>query len=163
MRLTPLWPEQWRVTGQGQLGGVANFSPAMVLAGLVPPDPNGGIRILLVDEKGIGHPGSLTFSGDSAVAKPPCVNHPGMQRCEQVAKITAKADATTLFVQLNVSTRFMRNKTDRKHFLDKLDPNDNTSRTEKPTEWVEELLDVSLSLKRETDAAGPAAGKVSRP
>ena len=100
-----IWPEQWRVTGQGQLGGVANLSPAMVQAGLVPSDPNGGIRLLLVNEKGIGYPGSLTLSADTAVARPPCVNQPGMQRCDQVAKITAKADATTLFMQLSVRVR----------------------------------------------------------
>jgi hypothetical protein len=159
-----VWPEQWRVTGQAQIGGVANLSPAMILAGLVSSDPDSGIRILLVDEKGIGYPGAPALSGDTAIVRPPCVNHPGMQRCEQVARLAAKADASTLFMQLSVKVRFMRNKSDRKRFLERVDPDDPLSPMEKSMESVEEILDVSLSLKPlplEDTRAAP--GQVSRP
>ena len=158
------WPEMWRATGKAQLGGVANLKPSMALAGITPSLTPDGISFLLVDAKGLAHPGSLTLSGDSAGAKPPCVNLPGMLRCSQKFTITAKADANTLFMQLSVTVRFNRSKTDRKQFLDDIDPDPVVVRYERSTEWVDELLDVSFALKRvPRDDPKPASGQVSRP
>jgi hypothetical protein len=157
-----VWPEAWSATGKAQLGGVPSLTPAMVLAGLTPPITPSEIRFLLVDDKGIVHPGSLTVNGDSAGAKPPCVNLSVLQ-CAQIFKISAKADTDTLFVELRVSMRFRRDKADRKPVLDNL-PGFLPPLMERPSEFVDELLHISLALKRPPqDDLGPASGKIARP
>ena len=84
------WPDMWNLqTGRASLGAVSDLTPAMVLAGVNPADES--IRFLLVDKRGLGHPGSLVLKGESAMAKVPCVNLPGVLRCEQMLQITARA------------------------------------------------------------------------
>jgi hypothetical protein len=144
-----IWLEEWRVTGKAQLGGASDLTPAMVLTGLTPSTVPGGIRVLLVDKRGLGHPGALTLKGDAATVKLPCVNLPGVQTCDQRFTVTAKADASTIFVNLNTRVRFLRSKMDRKLFLGET----SEGRMEKQTEWVEEILDVSFALHREPEAA----------
>jgi hypothetical protein len=162
--ISMVWPEKWRATGKAQLGGVPNLAPAMILAGLAPSITPDGISFLLVDDKGLAHPGSLVLSGDSASARPPCVNLPGVLRCSQKFTITARTDADRLFMQLSIGVRFNRQKTDRKQFLDDVDPDPVVVRYERPTEWVDELLDVSFALKRlPREDARPASGHASRP
>ncbi|MEJ0098936.1 MAG: hypothetical protein WDO12_04015 [Pseudomonadota bacterium] len=152
-----VWPETWRATGKVQLGGIPDLTPAMIMGGLT-PSIAGGIRFLLVNDKGLAYPGSLILSGDSATAKPPCVDLPGTQHCDERLRVTAKADGNVLFVQFSVTTRFLRSKMDRKQSLDLVkDSMGNKDRFERSTEWVDELLDVSLSLRRETPAT-PAQG-----
>jgi len=150
-----IWPEMWRSTGKAQLGGVSDMSPAVILAGLAPT--SGGIRVLLVDHKGLAHPGSTTLSGDSANSSPPCVNTPGVQRCKQTVKLTAKPGAAHMYLVISTGVYFRRDKTDRKQFLEKVEPNNPYSPMENSMEWVEEDLDVSFSLQRESQAADGAA------
>jgi len=150
-----VWPEMWRSTGKAQLGGVTDMSPAVILAGLAPSI--GGIRLLLVDHKGLAHPASIALHGDAASTSPACVNSPGVQRCKQTITLTAKADGRTPYLVISTSVYYLRDKTDRKMFLEKVDPSDPASPTERPTEWVEERLDVSFSLRREAQGTGSAA------
>jgi hypothetical protein len=157
-----VWPEVWSATGKAQLGGIPSLTPAMVLAGLTPPLMPAEISFLLVDDKGIVHPGSLTVNGDSAGAKPPCVNLSVLQ-CAQIFKISAKADTDTLFMELRVSMRFRRDKADRKPVLDNL-PGFLPPLMERPSEFVDELLHVTLALKRlPRDDPKPASSQVLRP
>jgi hypothetical protein len=101
----------------------------------------------MVDKRGLGHPGSLVLKGESAAAKVPCVDLPGVLRCEQKFQITAKADSRNIFVVLGTSLRYQRSKLDRKQFLDHIGGDQGP--LEKSREWLEELLDVSFSLRRE--------------
>jgi hypothetical protein len=166
-----VWPETWRITGKAQLGGVSDLTPAMVLAGFSPTTAATGIRVLLVDKRGLGHPGALLMNGNSAGARPACVNKPGMMGCDQRFTITAKADAKTIFVNLTTNVRFSRSKLDRKRFLEKVpdSPGLQTQgqsnrqpagggegRTEKSTEWVTETLDVAFVLRLDQTAADAA-------
>ncbi len=144
-----VWPEVWRSNGKAQMGGVSDMTPAMVLAGLTPSTAPGGIRVLLVDKRGLGHPGALTVNGDAATTKLPCVNLPGSQTCEQRFTVTAKADASAIFVTLSTRVRILRSKMERKMFLGE----SSEGRTEKPTEWVEEILDVSFAVRRASEDA----------
>ncbi len=144
--------------GKTQLGGVSDMTPAAILGGITPSIP-GEIRFLLVNDKGLAYPGSLSLRGNSATATFPCANMPGTQRCEQRFTITAAADARTLFVQLSLDVRFMRSKLERKLSLDRVtDSRGNKDRYEKPNEWVDEELEVSFSLRRDAAATPPAQG-----
>ncbi len=157
-----VWPETWSATGKAQLGGVSNLTPAGALVGLTPTHMPDGITFLLVDDKGLPHPGSLTLRGESAGAKPPCVNLAALQ-CAQVFKISAKADSDTLFMELRISTRFRRDKSDRKPVLDYV-PNVSPRRFEKPSEFVDELLHISFTLKRlPPDDSKPVSAQIARP
>lgn len=163
------WPEQWRDNGKLPLGGVSDMTPALVLAGLAPTTSPDGIRFLLVDRRGLAHPGTLLLSGDTATVKPACVNLPGTQRCEQVFHITAKAGADLLHAELSFTVRYEREKRDRKKCLGylrirkdpcrkPLTPDElRDARTEKPREWVEETLSLSFALRRESLPAGGQA------
>lgn len=148
------WPEMWRNNGKAQLGGVSDMSPAMILAGFTPSTDPAAVRILLVDKRGLAHPGALTLkNAETATASLPCVNLPGSQTCEQRLTISAKASATLVSVTLSTRVRFLRSKLDRKMFLDNIG-----DRREKATEWVEELLDVSFTLRPESrDTQSPEA------
>jgi hypothetical protein len=141
-----IWPEMWRENGKAQLGGVSDLTPAMTLAGFVTTTA-GGIRVLLVNDRGLAHPGALTLKGSTAGARPPCVNLPGMTYCEQKFRVEAKSDAKNIFVSLSTETRFIRSKLDRKLDLDA---------GERSTESAEERIDVSFALRREPDSQGAA-------
>lgn len=155
-----LWPEMWdALTGRASLGAVSDLTPAMVLAG-VNPD-NQAIRFLMVDKRGLGHPGELVLKGESASAKVACVNIPGVLRCEQKFQITAKADAHNRFVVLSTAVRYQRSKLDRKQFLDHIGGDDGP--IEKSREWLDELLEVSFSLRPEEPAGGAAPAAPSAP
>jgi hypothetical protein len=163
------WPEQWRDNGKLPLGGASDMTPALVLAGLTPSTSPDGIRYLLVDKRGLAHPGALVVSGDTATVKPVCVNLPGTQRCEQVFRITAKAGADVLHAELSFTARYERDKRDRKKCLGyvkvkkdpcrkPLTPDElRDARTERPREWVEETLSVSFAMHREADAVAKPA------
>jgi hypothetical protein len=151
------WPEQWRFTGKAQLGGVSDMTPANILVGLAPSTAPDSVRFLLIDKRGLAHPGSLVLSGDSATAKVPCVDMPGMQRCDQLLRVTAKADGT-MHAELSVTVRFQRSKLDRKRFLEQVPTRSGEKgRTERAQEWVEESLSVSFALPREPRPVAPAA------
>lgn len=152
-----VWPQVWRGTGKAQLGGVSDLNPAMILAGVAPA--SGGIRFLLVDQKGLAHPGSSTLRGDTAATSPACVNMPGMQNCKQTVRLTARADGRSPQLVISTSMRFNRSKTDRKPFLERVDPNDPLSPMERPSEWVEEMLDISFSLRRVAQDSADKADK----
>ncbi len=152
-----LWPEMWDAfTGRASLGAVSDLTPGMVLAGINPDTQ--AIRFLLVDKRGLGHPGSLVLKGEAATAKVPCVDLPGVLRCEQKFQITAKAESRNIFVVLSTSLRYQRSKMDRKQFLDHIGGDDGP--LEKSREWLDELLDVSFSLRRE---ARPEEGSAAAP
>jgi hypothetical protein len=141
-----LWPDMSDIlTGRASLGAISDLSPAMVLAG-VNPD-NQAIRFLMVDKRGLGHPGSLVLKGEAATAKVSCVDIPGVLRCEQKLQVMAKADSQNKFVVLSTQVRYQRSKLDRKPFLDHIGGDDGPM--EKPREWLDEQLDVSFSLRRE--------------
>lgn len=148
-----IWPEMWReATGKAQLGGVSDLTPAMVLAGFVTTTA-GGIRVLLVNDKGLAHPGALILRGSTASARPPCVNMPGMSYCEQRFRIEAKPDAKNLYVTLGTETRFIRSKLERKQSLDA---------GERSTEQAEERIEVSFALRPEAGSADAAQTTPSR-
>ena len=152
-----LWPEMWdALTGRASLGAVSDLTPGMVLAG-VNPDTQ-AIRFLLVDKRGLGHPGSLVLKSESATAKVPCVDLPGMLRCEQKFQITARADSRPIQVVLSTALRYQRSKMDRKQFLDHIGGDEGP--LEKSREWLDELLEVSFSLRREER---PEEGAVAAP
>jgi len=169
--LNVVWPETWRVTGKAQLGGASDLTPAMVLAGFMPATAPEGIKILLVDKRGLGHPGALVLKGNTASASPPCVNMPGLQGCEQRVTVTAKADGAAVYVNLTTNIRFTRSKLDRKLFLYKVPEPERSGqvrppgapraqseatpewRPEKSSEFVTETLDVAFVLKLEPPAA----------
>jgi hypothetical protein len=141
-----IWPEMWRENGKAQLGGVSDLTPAMTLAGFVTTTA-GGIRVLLVNDRGLAHPGALILKGSTASAKPPCVNLPGMTYCEQKFRVEARPGAKNIFVSLSTETRFIRSKLDRKLYLDP---------GERSTESAEERIDVSFALRREPGGQGAA-------
>jgi hypothetical protein len=155
------WPEQWRDNGKVPLGGVSDMTPAMVLAGITPSTAPGGIRYLLVDKRGLAHPGALTLEGNTATVKPVCVNLPGTERCDQVFRITMKPGSDIINAQLSFTARYERDKRDRKKCLGylkiKKDPCRKAltpdelrdARPEKGREWVEETLSVSFAMHRE--------------
>jgi hypothetical protein len=141
-----LWPEMWdALTGRASLGAVSDMSPAMVLAGINPQDQ--AIRFLLVDKRGLGHPGSLVLKGETATAKVSCVNMPGVLRCEQKFTITARVESNLIFVTMSTALRYQRSKLDRKQFLDRIGGDEGS--LEKPREWLDELLEVSFSLRKD--------------
>jgi hypothetical protein len=149
-----LWPEMWdALTGRASLGAVSDLSPAMVLTGVNPATQ--AVRFLMVDKRGLAHPGSLVLNGDAATAQLPCVDLPGVLRCEQKFTITAKADAHTIFVVLSTSVRYQRSKLDRKQFLDHIGGDNGP--LERSREWLDEILDVSFSMRREEQSAGQPA------
>jgi hypothetical protein len=120
------------------------------------------IRFLLVDKRGLGHPSSLVLKGERAVAKVPCVNMPGVQTCTQKFTLEARATRNLIFVTLSVEVRYLRRKLDRKTALDRPDgsgseekPIPGTRAVERSHEWLEELLEVSFSVKRENAPAEP--------
>jgi hypothetical protein len=150
------WPEMWNIqTGRASFGAVSDLTPAMVLAGVNPADQS--IRFLLVDKRGLGHPSSLVLKGERVVAKVPCVNMPGVQTCDQKFTLEAKATRNLIFVTLSSELRYLRRKLDRKTALDipdaSGDPPLNGRAVERSNEWIEELLEVSFSVKREDSAA----------
>jgi hypothetical protein len=155
------WPEQWRDNGKVPLGGVSDMTPAMILAGVTPSTAPHGIRYLLVDKRGLAHPGALTLEGNTATVKPVCVNLPGTERCEQVFRITMKPGSGTYDAQLSFTARYERDKSERKKCLGylkirkdpcrkALTPDElRDARPEKGREWVEETLSVSFAMHRE--------------
>jgi hypothetical protein len=154
-----LWPEMWdALTGRASLGAVSDLSPAMVLAGVNPDDQS--IRFLMVDKRGLGHPGSLVLKGEAATAKVDCVDIPGVLRCHQKLRIEARADSQLKFVVLSTEVRYQRSKLDRKQFLDHIGGDDGP--IEKSREWLDELLEVTFSLRREErpEPGGQAAPDV---
>jgi hypothetical protein len=152
-----LWSEQWRFTGKAQLGGVSDLAPANILVGLAPSTAPGTMKFLLIDKRGLAHPGSLALSGDSASAKIGCVDMPGVQRCDQLLRLTAKPDGS-IHAELSVTVRFQRSKLDRKRFLEEVPTRSGApGKTERAQEWVEETLSVSFALRREPRPEAPAA------
>jgi len=158
------WPEQWRFTGKAQLGGVSDLVPGMVLGGIAFSTLPGGIRFLLVDKRGLAHPGSLALKGDSMIAKPPCVNLPGMERCENLFRITAPAGSNVIYADLSFMTRYVRSKLERKLCLGNLQIGTSdpcryppteivTTPQEVSTEWVEESYSLSFAMRRESQAS----------
>lgn len=151
------WPEQWRYTGKAQLGGVSDMTPANILLGLAPAVAPDGVRFLLIDKRGLAHPGSLVVAGDSATAKVACVDMPGVQRCDQLLRVTARPDGA-VHAELSVTVRFQRSKLERKRFLEQVPTRSGApGKTERPQEWVEESLSVSFALRREPRPETPAA------
>lgn len=145
-----VWPEVWNeMTGKASLGGVSDLTPAMVLAG-VDPD-RGKLRFLMVTKRGFGYPGWSELSGNSAVTRPSCVDLPGVQTCEQKVQITAPADARLMQVVVSTKVRFLRYKKDR-------DPSIVVGPGVPPYEWLDELLEVSFSVKRDETSRVPDAG-----
>ena len=152
------WQEQWRDSLKDQLGGVPDLTPGMLLAGLLPSQGPGKMRVLEVDQRGLAHPGSVDLHGFTAIARPECVNMPGTQQCTQIFKITAKPDSKLIFVTFGITVRAVRSKLARKRSLDSLPD----GRIERGTELYEERLTVSFSLRRESapkDAPGAPAAK----
>lgn len=150
------WPDMSNIlTGRASLGAVSDLTPAMVLAGVNPADES--IRFLLVDKRGLGHPSSLVLKGERAVAEVPCVNLPGVLTCNQKFTIEARATSNLIFVTLSAEVRYLRNKLDRKVQLDRpfasadseLLMMDGKRSVERGYEWLEELLEVSFSVKRD--------------
>ncbi len=141
-----VWPEVWNMmTGKAGLGGVPDMTPAMVLAGIDPDVEK--LRFLMVSSRGFGYPGRAELNGNSAITRPSCVDLPGVQRCEQKVQVTAGTDGRAFQVVVSTKARYMRNKKDR-------DPNDDSR---PPFEWVDELLEVSFSVKHDQSTASPAA------
>jgi hypothetical protein len=112
--------------------GASNLRPGMILAGIAPSSP-GTIRLLVVDDKGLAHPGTLRISGDAAIAAAPCVNEPGKLTCEQKFRIEARPEARIVFVTFGVRTTFLGPIPGGKRSIVR----------------VEELLEISLALRRE--------------
>lgn len=141
-----LWPQMWdTLTGRASLGAVSDLSPAMLLGGVNPDDQS--VRFLMVDKRGLGHPGALVLKGNTASAKVECVDLPGVLRCNQKLAIEAREDSDLIFVTLSTQVRYQRSKMDRKQFLDRIGGDDGP--LEKPREWLDELLEVSFSMRRE--------------
>jgi len=144
-----VWPEVWNeMTGKASLGGVSDLTPAMVLAGMDPD--KGKLRFLMVTRRGFGYPGWSELSGNSAITKPPCVDLPGVQTCEQKVQITAPADAHLMQVVVSTKVRFLRYKKDR-------DPSIQLGPGILPYEWLDELLEVAFSVKRDASSPPPDA------
>jgi hypothetical protein len=144
--LNVFWQEQWRNSLKEQLGGVPELTPGMLLAGVAPSAAPGTIRMLEVDQRGLAHPGAVELHGTIAIAKPPCVNMPGTQTCEQTLRVTAKPDSKLIFVTFSTTVRAYRSKLERKARLDDIG---NPPRPERSTEFYEERIVVSFSLRRE--------------
>jgi hypothetical protein len=150
-----VWPEVWNeMTGKASLGGVSDLTPAMVLAG-ADSDP-ARLRFLMVTRRGFGYPGRAELSGDSAITRPSCVDLPGVQRCEQKVQVTAGADGRAFQVVVSTRARYLRNKKDRDPFIT-LGPGI------LPFEWVDELLEVSFSVKRDASAGSSDARSAAAP
>jgi hypothetical protein len=155
------WPDMWNFkTGRASVGAVSDLTPAMVLAGVNPADES--IRFLLVDKRGLGHPSSLVLKGERAVAKVPCVNLPGVQTCNQKFTLEARATSNLIFVTMSVEVRYLRSKLDRKLGLDPPlesgtaeNPVPGRRQVERSNEWLEELLEVSFSVKRDNSPPEP--------
>lgn len=128
------WEDVWGDAVRSGLGGMSDLKPAMILAGLAPA--TGGIRFLEVDDKGLAHPGQVTLEGSSAILKPPCVNTPGVWNCEIVIKVEAGPDARILFAQVTNRLLFQRAEVGQR-------------------ENVEQILTLSLSMRREQQEAAP--------
>jgi hypothetical protein len=165
------WHDMWNMqTGRASLGAVSDLTPAMVLAG-VNPD-NQAIRFLTVDKRGLGPPGSLVLKGEAATAKVSCVNLPGLQRCQQKLRIEARADARNKYVVLSSEVRYIRSKLDRKQSLGRIGCSEEdiecVNPFERSMEWLDELLEVSFSLRpeerpEEAGHAAPAAATADAP
>lgn len=147
-----IWPEVWNeMTGKASLGGVPDLTPAMVLAG-ADSDP-ARLRFLMVTRRGFGYPGRAELSGNSAITRPSCVDLPGVQRCEQKVQVTAGDDGRAFQVVVSTKARYMRNKKDRDPFI-QLRPGQPSH------EWVDELLEVSFSVKRDESTDAPVAASL---
>jgi hypothetical protein len=166
------WPEQWNgQTGRATLGAVSDLSPAMLVAGVNPADQ--AIRFLMVDFRGLGHPGSLTLKGNTASTRVDCVNLPGLIRCDQKFTIEAREESELIFVTLGTEVRYLRNKTDRKAVLNPVPedylplagplPDSFIAGDERPREWVDEFLTVTFSMRREAEAAPGADALTDAP
>jgi hypothetical protein len=68
-------------------------------------------------------------------------------RCEQKFTITAKAESNLIFVTMSTALRYQRSKMDRKQFLDRIGGDEGS--LERPREWLDELLEVSFSLRKD--------------
>lgn len=160
-----MWPDMSAVlTGRASLGAISDLSPAMLVAGVNPADQ--AIRFLLVDKRGLGHPGSVALKGNTASARVDCVNLPGLLRCNQKLSIEAREDSELIFVTLSIEVRYQRNKTDRKQFLQYIPESYDPSQgplpdwpeaevgdrpLEQPREWLDELLTVTFSMRRDEE------------
>jgi hypothetical protein len=101
----------------------------------------------MVDKRGLAHPGSLTLKGDAATANLPCVDIPGALRCEEKLQVSAAVGARSNYVVLSTSVRYQRSKLDRKQFLDHIGGNNGP--LERSREWLDELVDLTFSLRSE--------------
>jgi len=136
------WEDVWGNAVRAGLGGVSNLKPAMILAGLSPR--TGSIRFLEVDDKGLAHPGQVVLDGNAVILKPPCVNAPGVWKCEIVVRVEARPDAGILFAQITNRLFFQRAEGGGR-------------------ENVEELLTVSFSLRRTAQATDASRIPASSP
>lgn len=170
-----IWPDMSSVlTGRASLGAVSDLVPAMLVAGVNPADQ--AIRFLLVDFRGLGHPGSLVLKGNTASTRVDCVNLPGVQTCKQKLTIEAREDSQHIFVTLSAEVRYRRNKYDRKPWLNypagrDYDPSQGPLPFgppveiqfvpyERSSEWLDEILTVTFSMRREEEVA-PGARTLS--
>lgn len=142
------WPEQWRITGKAQLGGVPDLTPGVVLAGVVPGTEPPAIRVLLVNFRGLGHPGGFSLRGNEATVRLPCVNIPGALTCEDRFSIVARSDSISPWAYHKTTVEYFRSKLDRKPILEE----SGDGAVERATEKVEEILEVSFTLRREPQA-----------
>jgi hypothetical protein len=122
--------------------GSSSLRPAMILAGMAPSAP-GTVRLLLVDDKGLAHPATLAMSGDALIATPPCTNDPGKTTCAQRFRIEARPASGTVFVTFGVRTTFLQYRR----------PPIGAQRAARTMKHYEELLEISLSFRREAQAA----------
>jgi hypothetical protein len=135
------WSEMWgsveSAASKVQLGGLPELSPALILAGTVPG--SGEIRFLLVDKRGLGHPGRVTLEGNAAFARPPCVDMPGVQECQLLIKIDARPGSALSFAVVTNQVHFFRS---------------TRVRGEPSTiDGVTETVSVSFSLHAETQSS----------
>jgi hypothetical protein len=121
--------------------GSSSLRPGMILAGIAPSAP-GTVRLLLVDDKGLAHPATLQMSGDALIATPPCVNDPGKTTCAQRFRIEARPTTGIVFVTFGVRTTFLQYRP----------PPIGAQRAVRTMKHYEELLEISLSFRREPQA-----------
>jgi hypothetical protein len=122
--------------------GASSLRPGMVLAGVAPSSP-GTVRILLVDDKGLAHPATLSMSGDAAIAKPPCINQPGRMTCAQRFRVEARPGSPLVFVTFEIETTYIISRS----------PKPGVQDNHRSMTRFEERLQITLSLRREAQAA----------
>jgi hypothetical protein len=91
------WPESKGPDGEEIFGGISNLSPAMMLFGFEPDDL--GIRYMLVDSQGVAEGGLGLLTGDTFMAKEPCVGTPG--NCQRIMRIYARPDGKVVQMQID--------------------------------------------------------------